>query len=99
VFVAAVTAASVVAYIDHKVNRMTEAVMAPIESAPIRSTKRRDGGRVSRTTFDVVDSTLDEGGAQLVDRASPTRDNLAHEWNNAKGFQSKVGAWLRSLRH
>jgi hypothetical protein len=99
VFVAAVTATSVVVYVDHKVNQMTEAVMAPIES--VTDTVNETVVTVEEsvaTTVDAVDSTLDESAAQLVDRAASTRDDLAHEWNNAKGFKSKVGAWLRSLR-
>ncbi|MFZ0014218.1 MAG: hypothetical protein WAL25_08900, partial [Acidimicrobiia bacterium] len=98
VFVAIVTAASVVWYIDYKVNQAVEAVMAPVHA-----TTEKVGDTIAEVeqTVDVatsaVDATLGQAGDYLARELGETRDDLALEWDNARDLSAQVGDWIGAL--
>lgn len=98
VFVAAVTATSVVWYIDYKINQVTEAVMAPVYA-----TSEKVGSTIDdiEQTFDeasaAVDATVAQAGDELSSKFYGAGDDLVIEWENALELSSRVGNWLSAL--
>jgi hypothetical protein len=98
VLVAVVTPASVVWYIDYKVNQVAEAVMAPVHATT---------GKVGDTIEEIeqtvdgasaaVDATLDQAGEYLVRELVEARDDLAVEWENAQELSDRVADWYGTL--
>lgn len=91
-FVAAVTAASVVWYIDYKINQVTEAVMAPVHS-----TTEKVSDTVSTVT-EAVGDIVDDASSEMTEQSAQAQADLAYEWKNAKDLASNAGDWLDSLR-
>lgn len=98
VFVAVVTAASVVWYVDHKINQVTEAVMTPVHATTEKIGTTIDAiERTADRASSVLDSTVAETGAQLSSQLDSVRDDLTVEWDNAQELSSRVGDWLHAL--
>lgn len=92
VFVAAVTALSVVWYIDYKVNQVTEAVLAPVHSTTEKVTET-----VSIAT-EVVEGVVDGAETEVSDGFDKARADLIYEWENAKDLAGDASDWLVKLR-
>lgn len=88
VFVAAITAVSVVWYIDYKINQMTEAVMAPVHATTEKVTD----------TIDVVEDGVSTATGEISDQYEGALADLQYEWENAKGLAATAGSWLDGLR-
>lgn len=83
-FTAAVTAVSVVWYVDYKINRVTEAIMAPVYET---TEKVNDTIEDIETAGDTVADTVESG----IDQA---KSDITYEIDTARDFATKVGDWL-----
>jgi uncharacterized protein YoxC len=98
-FVAAVTAVSVVWYIDYKINQVTEAVMSPVYATTEKVTQTIDVVEDHVTTAtDLVDGVVEDANVEISDKYDQARADVLFEWENAKSLASDANAWLGSLR-
>lgn len=108
-FAAVVTAASVVWYIDHKINQMTEAVMAPVHetAATVSDTITGVQSAVDQAVTNVegagddlaasVDRSIDAARSQITTGIEQGRADLAVEVDNARAVADRVGDWAAAV--
>lgn len=99
VFVAAVTAASVVWYIDYKINQVTVAMMAPVHASTAMVNETiadvQDG---VQTTSDAIGTAIDATGDEVTGRLEGFRADVLTEWETAQGLADSALGWMGSLR-
>lgn len=96
--VAAVTAGSVVWYIDYKINQMAEAVMAPV-----RETTETVGETIDEieesvdVAKDAVDTTFETTKEQIANDLEKARGAVEYEIERARDLHTTVEQWVDSL--
>ena len=96
--VAAITAGSVVWYIDYKVDQVTEAVMAPVYETEERfETTISEIGESVVTSMDAVDATLETAGDRIADDLEGARAAVQYEIEKTRDLRGKVLDWVDSL--
>ncbi|MGD2042525.1 MAG: hypothetical protein PVJ28_02680 [Acidimicrobiia bacterium] len=97
-FVAVVTAASVVWYIDYRISQMAEAVMAPIHETTDRVDRAiQEVGDSVETATGAVESTVDETRSRIAENLEGARSDIEYEVENVQDLAGRIGDWLSSV--
>lgn len=98
VFVAAVTAASVVWYVDYKITKAAEAVMAPIhQTTDAIDETIGDIGETVDSATQTFGSVYSDARDRVALDIESTRSELEEEWELTKELTADLADWFTSL--